>query len=311
MQYVFIFLLISSLSVGIVTNVLAFAVFFRNKTALEKLFLVFLTLFTVRMLADTVMFYVVPLLPSAGTPLYVSLLVGRIAMVGAVAFMSLFMHRLTEIFQSERSRRLFYSIFGALVLFFVVDFIAAHANTLPTLNDLDAFSPVDFLFFVLPLYPVAVFFLFSKRIKNVTLHAMIRSFVIMLLVTFPVLILEDLFGSFQIIFDFARDNPVHVRLFPAVYLMIYLFLLYQGFRHVILGRRHSHAPYQISAAFVARYGVTEREREIIALMIEGASNKEIGRRLFISAATVRNHLHNVFEKTHATNRVELIRIATS
>ena len=125
MQYVFIFLLISSLSVGILTNVLAFAVFFRNKTALEKLFLAFLTFFTARMLADTVMFYVIPLLPSAGTPLYISLLAGRITMAGTVAFMSLFMHRLTEILQSERSRRVVYSIFGALFVFFVVDFIVS------------------------------------------------------------------------------------------------------------------------------------------------------------------------------------------
>ena len=311
MQYVFIFLLISSLSVGIVTNVLAFAVFFRNKTALEKLFLVFLTFFTVRMLADTVMFYVVPLLPSAGTPLYISLLVGRITIVGTIAFMSLFMHTLTGVFQSNRSRRVIYVLFCGLFLFFMIQFIISHAYEPPTLKDLDAFSPVDFLFFVLPLYPITIFFLFSRRIKNVTLHKMIRSFIIMLLLSFPILMFEDVIGSFSIIFDFARDNPVHMRLFPVIYLMIYLFLLYEGFRNVILGKRLSHTLYQISVAFISRYGVTERQQEIIALMIEGASNKEIGKKLFISAATVRNHIHNVFEKTHATNRVELIRIATS
>ncbi len=311
MQYVFIFLLISSLSVGIVTNVLAFAVFFRNKTALEKLFLAFLTCFTLRMLADTVMFYVLPLLPSSGTPLYISLLAGRITMVGTIVFITLFMHKLTDIFQSNKSRRVIYPLFGGLFLFFVIHFILSRAYQPPTLKDLDAFSPVDFLFFILPLYPIAIFFLFSRRIKNVTLHKMIRSFIIMILLTFPILILEDVFGSFSIIFDFARDNPVDMRLFPVIYLMIYLFLLYEGFKNVILEKRLSHTPHRISVAFITHFGITEREQEIIAIMIEGASNKEIGKKLFISAATVRNHIHNVFEKTHATNRVELIRIATS
>ncbi len=311
MQYVFIFLLISSLSVGILTNVLAFAVFFRKKSALEGLFLAFLTFFTLRMVADTVMFYVLPLLPSSDTPLYVLLLAGRATMAGTVVFITLFMHKLTDTFQSRKSRRVLYALCAALSLFFILHFIISRAQKPPTMKDLNAFSLVDFSFFILPLYPIAVFFLFSRRIKNVTLHGMIRSFVIMLLLTFPALIVEDILGSFSIVFDFARDNPVHMRLFPAIYLMIYLFLLYHGLKNVVLEKRLSHTPHRISVAFIARFGITEREQQIIALMIEGASNKEIGRTLFISAATVRNHIHNVFQKTDATNRVELIRIAAS
>lgn len=311
MQYVFIFLLISSLSVGIVTNVLAFAVFLREKSALGKLFLAFLTCFTLRMAADTVMFYVLPLLPSSGTPLYVSLLAGRITMAGTVIFLALFMHTLTEIFQSHESRRVVYALSAALFLFFVFHFVLSRAQNPPTMEDLDAFSLVDFLFFVLPLYPIAVFFLFSRRIKNAAIRKVIRNFILMILLFFPILILEDVLGSFSIVFDFARGYPLHVRLFPVIYLMIYLFLLYQGFRNVVLEKKLSHAPHQISVAFITRFGITEREKQIIALMIEGARNKEIGKRLFISAATVRNHIHNVFEKTDATNRVALIHMATS
>ena len=108
MKYVFMFLLISSLSVGIVTNVLAFAIYFRKKSALEKLFLSFLTCFTLRMLTDTVMFYVLPLIPSSVVPLYVCLLVARISMAGTVVFITLFMHKLTDTFQSDKSRRVVY-----------------------------------------------------------------------------------------------------------------------------------------------------------------------------------------------------------
>ncbi len=53
-----------------------------------------------------------------------------------------------------------------------------------------------------------------------------------------------------------------------------------------------------------------REREVIALVGEGCSNKEIADKLYISSATVRNHLHNVFEKTGVSNRVELLRLAS-
>lgn len=43
--------------------------------------------------------------------------------------------------------------------------------------------------------------------------------------------------------------------------------------------------------------LSEREREVLALLTEGRSNKEIGEALFIAENTVRNHLAKVYEKT--------------
>ena len=50
--------------------------------------------------------------------------------------------------------------------------------------------------------------------------------------------------------------------------------------------------------------LTERELEILALVAKGLSNKEIGSKLDISAATVARHLVNVFEKLHVRCRTE-------
>jgi DNA-binding NarL/FixJ family response regulator len=48
--------------------------------------------------------------------------------------------------------------------------------------------------------------------------------------------------------------------------------------------------------------VTPREREILALVDEGLSNKEIAARLQIRVATVKNHVHNVLEKLQVNGR---------
>ncbi|TWH44964.1 LuxR C-terminal-related transcriptional regulator [Sporomusa sp. KB1] len=51
---------------------------------------------------------------------------------------------------------------------------------------------------------------------------------------------------------------------------------------------------------------TVREAEILLLLAQGLSNKEIGGRLFISSETVKTHLKKLFAKTSARSRTELL-----
>lgn len=57
---------------------------------------------------------------------------------------------------------------------------------------------------------------------------------------------------------------------------------------------------------VIQRNITEREREVIEMMIKGKSNKEIEQELFISPHTVKNHIYNVFQKTGVKSRHQLI-----
>src|SRR5256885_5118406 len=49
--------------------------------------------------------------------------------------------------------------------------------------------------------------------------------------------------------------------------------------------------------------LTRREREILGLVDEGMSNKEIARHLGIELATAKNHVHNILEKLHVHRRI--------
>ncbi len=57
--------------------------------------------------------------------------------------------------------------------------------------------------------------------------------------------------------------------------------------------------------------LTERERQIMALVSEGLSNKEIGRRLNIADGTIKVHLHHVYQKLEISNRTVLAALAIS
>lgn len=53
-------------------------------------------------------------------------------------------------------------------------------------------------------------------------------------------------------------------------------------------------------------GLTEREREVVRLIGEGLSNKDIADRLCISSITVRHHLTSIFDKLGVSNRQKLL-----
>src|SRR5437763_216248 len=54
-----------------------------------------------------------------------------------------------------------------------------------------------------------------------------------------------------------------------------------------------------------RAQLSQREREIIVLIAQGYKNKEIAEKMFITEQTVKNHLHNVFDKLGVSDRLEL------
>jgi DNA-binding NarL/FixJ family response regulator len=85
----------------------------------------------------------------------------------------------------------------------------------------------------------------------------------------------------------------------------------------IAARRHRPGPDRCPTALAARTPPTARplgdlsgrELEVLTLLSEGSSNREIGRRLFISEETVKSHVRNVLIKLDARNRAHAVGIA--
>jgi DNA-binding NarL/FixJ family response regulator len=54
-----------------------------------------------------------------------------------------------------------------------------------------------------------------------------------------------------------------------------------------------------------RSPLSQREREIVGLVAQGYKNREMAEKMFISEQTVKNHLHNIFDKLGVSDRLEL------
>jgi NarL family two-component system response regulator LiaR len=79
---------------------------------------------------------------------------------------------------------------------------------------------------------------------------------------------------------------------------------------IILSPQAALALLQVSpSASRDAWGLTEREQEVLDLMIDGLSNNSIAERLQVSAATVKSHVSNVLAKLNVTTRAEAVAFA--
>ncbi len=66
---------------------------------------------------------------------------------------------------------------------------------------------------------------------------------------------------------------------------------------------------QTTAAAIPGQALTEREREVLALMVKGLSNADIANRLVLSRSTVNFHVSNVLGKLEVTSRTAAVSVA--
>jgi len=69
------------------------------------------------------------------------------------------------------------------------------------------------------------------------------------------------------------------------------------------------ATFEVDRARLDAFGITPRELEILVLIAEGLSNREIAARLFVSENTVKTHSSRLFEKLDARRRTQAVQIA--
>jgi NarL family two-component system response regulator LiaR len=55
--------------------------------------------------------------------------------------------------------------------------------------------------------------------------------------------------------------------------------------------------------------LTERERDVLRLMVQGLNNNEIADNLVVSRSTIKFHVSNILSKLHATSRTEAVALA--
>ncbi|QUI25537.1 helix-turn-helix transcriptional regulator [Vallitalea pronyensis] len=114
-------------------------------------------------------------------------------------------------------------------------------------------------------------------------------------------ILISVFVVIFIILRFSRNN---FNPLPLFYISLNILLIKYGWQYFFSSTLDKML--YSNNGFVEKYKITQREKEIIDLILSGKTNKDIAATLFIAEKTVKNHVYNIYKKLDINSRFELI-----
>ena len=104
--------------------------------------------------------------------------------------------------------------------------------------------------------------------------------------------------------QFYETVPLTVLVIAYIVLEILLFAVFFFMGQLQVSK--AQMP-EAKLADYAQYNLTERETEVLTMLVQGKSTSDIATELYVSEHTVRTHISNLLAKTNTKNRVELIR----
>ena len=142
-----------------------------------------------------------------------------------------------------------------------------------------------------------------KRIGDRRLRKAVRVFLILSIVFFPLMYLDSILMYLP---PLPLADALDGTALPIFFIVLNVMAI--RFAGTYLNEPAYLSDGEISAYFRSIYGISEREGEIIASVIDGNTTREVADLLFISAKTVENHVYNIYQKTGVRNRVELVNL---
>jgi len=134
----------------------------------------------------------------------------------------------------------------------------------------------------------------AKLAKSFGILYMLRYVVFILLFAYLMAIGYDEKGKTILGFSFL----LFLNLLPLVWIKLY-FIPYT--KQILIENDEDKL-----TAFCNKYEISQREKEILELIIAGKNNKEISNHLSISYSTVKNHIYNLFQKLKIGSRFEIL-----
>lgn len=154
------------------------------------------------------------------------------------------------------------------------------------------------LLLITVLYCVLTWFIHRRDVANPIIRRSLIAFLLLTLLFIP-LILFSIWKSGTIL---SLAHPIYLSCINIGCLIFsYTYLNQPAFMD---GPR-------VTEHFIRSYDISRREAEVLRLLLEGTSNKDMAEALYVSIKTVEAHITNLYRKTGVRNRLQLLNLLQS
>lgn len=103
--------------------------------------------------------------------------------------------------------------------------------------------------------------------------------------------------------EYGQPDGIKGIFTPLLFMVISIFALVSLFKY---STTIQSTKFEVSVDFKKQYGITDREAEVLLLLVKGYSYNKIAAELVISLSTVRTHVMNLYKKAGVNSRYELL-----
>ena len=172
---------------------------------------------------------------------------------------------------------------------------------------------IGFLLFLAIFVPTSIYTLYlilqsMHYVSNKRIRRMFWLFFGLLGFRFVALFLFEAFNRFAV---FTNLSAWEAMMNSAVYFCWNIFFLWFITDYIEVKAIPLPGVEKQNWDLLKQFRLSERETSIVTYLIQGYSNKEIGKLLFISELTVKTHVRNIYQKLHINSRVDLVNLVKS
>ncbi|GAK51158.1 transcriptional regulator, LuxR family [Candidatus Moduliflexus flocculans] len=297
MKHLYLFYFLLTFSVGTVSLGIAATLYVKTRTAFLRHYLYFYAPFSFLVMLNVVLFYIRFNIPSISHALFdvLDYLESAVAKYLVMFTTPVFIHYVFHVPRATLKNRIIGGLAIALFIGRHVFDIAVHDEFIGSIGK--AISDTSMVGVMI--YSFATGWRYRTNFQEAASPKQIRLFLIIFGCYLPLLFNDMFLSGFS-----------YIRFYPILYCLLSVLFSYD-FLHKPQPPAIETAPQpQMSStlpddAFFARYNISAREKEIVALLAQGYSNQQIGDTLFISRNTVKTHIRNIYQKLEVNSREEL------
>lgn len=304
-HFIFLFHILSFL-VGFTAIILSIIAYIKYKSKIIKHYTYFIVALTTILLEQTLSSYkLINVVDSFGLNIILNI-VSYLSAGFIIYFLPLLSHEFVEKEWTSRKKTFFEVAAFFPICLLISYYLMSYKNVIVILS--------SGILFLTILYCIVFLCLNLKDIKSDFIKNILRVFLIITVLLFPYMYLDTRIEQISVLSRLFPYGLLSVSIFYMIWSILSLYFGIRYFRYNLeksYGDKNEKELIEITDTreqFFEKFNITNREKEIILLLMKGYSYNQLAEELVISLTTVKTHVHNIYRKVEVKNKIELFNL---